>query len=45
MGENRCFVNNAGLGMREISEEFNTKPTKFWEADVDAWQNIIKTNC
>ena len=43
-GKIDVLVNNAGLGMRAISEEFNTKPTKFWEADVDAWQNIVNTN-
>ena len=38
------LVNNAGLGMRRISDTFNTVPTKFWEAEVDAWQDIIDTN-
>ena len=27
------LINNAGRGMRLISETFNTVPTKFWEAD------------
>jgi len=38
------LVNNAGRGMRLISETFNTVPTKFWEADIDAWKKIIDTN-
>ncbi len=38
------LVNNAGLGMRAISETFNTEPTKFWEADPEAWARIIATN-
>lgn len=38
------LINNAGLGMRLISETFNTAPTKFWEADPDAWSQIINAN-
>lgn len=43
-GKIDVLVNNAGLGMRRISETFNTVPTKFWEVEVDAWQDIINTN-
>ncbi len=38
------LVNNAGLGMRRISETFNTEPTRFWETDPVAWKDIIDTN-
>lgn len=38
------LVNNAGLGMRLISETFNTVPTKFWEADPAAWRRIVEAN-
>jgi 3-oxoacyl-[acyl-carrier protein] reductase len=38
------LVNNAGRGMRLISETFNTAPTKFWEAEADAWRAIVETN-
>jgi NAD(P)-dependent dehydrogenase (short-subunit alcohol dehydrogenase family) len=38
------LVNNAGLGMRAISETFNTVPTKFWEAPTNAWRAIVDTN-
>jgi 3-oxoacyl-[acyl-carrier protein] reductase len=38
------LVNNAGLGMRGVSETFNTQPTKFWEAPPDAWRAIVDTN-
>lgn len=38
------LVNNAGLGMRLISERFNTEPTKFWEADPAAWRRIVEAN-
>ena len=43
-GKIDVLVTNAGLGMRRISETFNTVPTKFWEAEVNAWQDIINTN-
>lgn len=38
------LINNAGVGMRLISETFNTVPTKFWEADPDAWGRIVGAN-
>ena len=38
------LINNAGRGMRLISENFNTIPTKFWEADPAAWSKIVETN-
>lgn len=38
------LINNAGIGMRLISDTFNKWPTKFWEADPDAWRRIVDTN-
>ena len=38
------LVNNAGRGMREISEEFNRKPALFWQADPQGFRNIIEAN-
>ena len=38
------LVNNAGRGMKYISETFMTEPTRFWEADVNAWRLVIDTN-
>lgn len=38
------LVNNAGLGMRLVSETFNTEPTRFWETEPDAWHRIIDVN-
>lgn len=38
------LINNAGLGMRAISETFNTVPTRFWQADPAAWARIVDTN-
>ncbi|MDF2369974.1 MAG: SDR family NAD(P)-dependent oxidoreductase [Rhizobiaceae bacterium] len=38
------LVNNAGRGMRLISETFNTVPTPFWETDPESWRSIIDIN-
>ncbi|KPQ05542.1 MAG: 3-oxoacyl-[acyl-carrier protein] reductase [Rhodobacteraceae bacterium HLUCCA12] len=38
------LVNNAGRGMRLVSETFNTVPTKFWETDPAIWREIIDIN-
>lgn len=38
------LINNAGRGMRLISETYNTVPTKFWESPADAWKSIIDIN-
>ena len=37
-------VNNAGRGMRYVSERFMTEPTRFWETDPDVWRMVIDTN-
>lgn len=38
------LVNNAGRGMRLISETFNTTPAKFWNSDPDTWRRIVDIN-
>ena len=38
------LVNNAGRGMKYVSEGFLERPTRFWEADPDTWRMIIDTN-
>jgi NAD(P)-dependent dehydrogenase (short-subunit alcohol dehydrogenase family) len=38
------LVNNAGRGMRFVSEKFFDTPTKFWETDTAVWQMIIAAN-
>jgi 3-oxoacyl-[acyl-carrier protein] reductase len=38
------LVNNAGRGMKYISDRFMTEPTRFWEADAKAWRLVIDTN-
>ena len=43
-GDLHVVVNNAGQGMRLISETFNTQPVKFWEINPDDWRSIISTN-
>ncbi|HHX88715.1 MAG TPA: SDR family oxidoreductase [Paracoccus sp.] len=37
-------INNAGRGMRLVSETFNTEPTKFWQTDPEIWREIIDIN-
>lgn len=43
-GALHVLVNNAGQGMRLISETFNTKPVQFWEIAPEHWHSIIGTN-
>ncbi len=38
------LVNNAGRGMKYVSESFMTEPTRFWEASPEAWRLVIDTN-
>ena len=39
-----ALVNNAGIGMRRVSETFNTVPVKFWEVAPDAFADIMTIN-
>jgi len=43
-GSLHCLVNNAGRGMRLISETFTTQPCLFWETPPAQWQTIIDCN-
>jgi 3-oxoacyl-[acyl-carrier protein] reductase len=43
-GALHALVNNAGRGMRVISETFNTTPLPFWQADPQGWRSIIDAN-
>ena len=38
------LVNNAGRGMKFVSDRFLTEPTRFWEVDPQTWRMIIDTN-
>jgi len=43
-GALNILVNNAGMGMRLISEEFQNKPPRFWEAGTEPVHAIMETN-
>jgi NAD(P)-dependent dehydrogenase (short-subunit alcohol dehydrogenase family) len=43
-GAIHILVNNAGRGMRFVSEKFLDTPTKFWRTDPAVWRMIIDTN-
>jgi 3-oxoacyl-[acyl-carrier protein] reductase len=43
-GDVHILINNAGRGMRFVSEKFFDTPTKFWETDPAIWKMIIDTN-
>jgi NAD(P)-dependent dehydrogenase (short-subunit alcohol dehydrogenase family) len=43
-GSVHILINNAGRGMRFVSEKFFDTPTKFWETDPAVWRMIIDTN-
>jgi 3-oxoacyl-[acyl-carrier protein] reductase len=43
-GKLDILVNNAARGMKYVSENFVTEPTRFWETDPEIWRLIIDTN-
>lgn len=43
-GAIHILINNAGRGMRFVSEKFFDTPTKFWQTDPAVWRLIIDTN-
>ena len=38
------LVNNAGRGMKYVSDSFLTEPTRFWEITPETWRMVIDTN-
>jgi NAD(P)-dependent dehydrogenase (short-subunit alcohol dehydrogenase family) len=38
------LVNNAGRGMKYVSESFMTEPARFWEIEPDTWRMVVDTN-
>ncbi|MGI9353980.1 MAG: SDR family NAD(P)-dependent oxidoreductase [Rhizobiaceae bacterium] len=43
-GQIDVLINNAGRGMRLVSETFNTVPTKFWQCEPEDWCRIVDIN-
>lgn len=39
-----ALVNNAGRGMKCVSERFLVEPTRFWEVQPEIWRMVIDTN-
>lgn len=39
-----CLVNNAGRGMRLVSETFTTEPCRFWQTPPEQWREIVDCN-
>ncbi|MCC5978205.1 MAG: SDR family oxidoreductase [Salinarimonas sp.] len=44
LGPVAVLINNAGRGMRLVSETYNREPTRFWETDPQAWAEIVTAN-
>ena len=38
------LINNAGRGMRLVSDDFLTVPTRFWDVAPEVWRDIVDTN-
>ena len=38
------LINNAGRGMKYVSERFLAEPTRFWEVEPDIWRMVIDAN-
>ena len=38
------LINNAGRGMKYVSQAFMTEPTRFWEVSPQTWRMVIDTN-
>ncbi len=38
------LVNNAGRGMKTVSETFLSEPTRFWQVAPATWRMVIETN-
>ena len=43
-GEVNVLVNNAGRGMKYVSPDFLTEPSRFWETDPKTWKMVVDTN-
>jgi NAD(P)-dependent dehydrogenase (short-subunit alcohol dehydrogenase family) len=38
------LINNAGVAMRLVSEQFDENHSSFWQVDAEAWRTILETN-
>ena len=38
------LINNAGVAMRLVSEQFEANPPPFWQIGAEAWRAIMDTN-
>jgi NAD(P)-dependent dehydrogenase (short-subunit alcohol dehydrogenase family) len=43
-GSLHAVINNAGRGMRLVSERFTTEPVHFWDIPPEAWRTIMDIN-
>jgi len=43
-GKLDVLINNAGRGMKYVSESFLTEPTRFWETEPETWRMVIDAN-
>ena len=43
-GKLDVLINNAGRGMKYVSDSFITEPTRFWETNPQTWRMVIDTN-
>ena len=39
-----ALINNAGVAMRVVTEQFEESPPPFWQVGIEAWQAIVETN-
>lgn len=39
-----ALVNNAGIGMQTVRENYMSQPVRFWEVDPDRWQAVMDVN-
>ena len=39
-----CVINNAGRGLKSVNPDYVLNPIPFYEAPVEGWHEIIKTN-
>ena len=43
-GTVNILVNNAGIGMQTIDDNYMNKPVRFWEVNPDRWQRMMDVN-